>query len=129
MKIEHTAYQVESPVEVARWYVEHLGLVIKRSQSVEPFGHFLADEADSSMLEFYRNPSVGVPDYWRIDPAQLHLAFSAANVTEVRERLIAAGATPVGDVGGNDLGDQFAMLRDPWGLPVQLVRRQRPMIE
>jgi hypothetical protein len=25
-------------------------------------------------------------------------------------------------------GDVFAMLRDPWGIPLQLVRRKQPMI-
>ena len=39
-----------------------------------------------------------------------------------------AGATPVGDVESNDVGDEVAMLRDPWGIPVQLVRRRERMI-
>ena len=47
MKIEHTAYQVADPPAAARWYVEHLGLTIKRSQDASPFGHFLADEGDA----------------------------------------------------------------------------------
>ena len=42
--------------------------------------------------------------------------------------LIAAGATAVGDVMTNDQGDQVAMLRDPWGVAVQLVRRERAML-
>jgi hypothetical protein len=39
-----------------------------------------------------------------------------------------AGATPVGDVQSNDAGDVVAMLRDPWGIAVQLVRRRAAMI-
>ena len=35
---------------------------------------------------------------------------------------------PVGDVEANDVGDEVAMLRDPWGIPVQLVRRRERMI-
>ena len=45
VKIEHTAYQVEDPVALARWYVAHLGMTVKRSQHTSPFGHFLADSA------------------------------------------------------------------------------------
>lgn len=128
MKLEHTAYQVEDPPAVARWYVEHLGLTVKRAQTAVPFGCFLADDGDAVMLEFYRQPHLAVPDYRTLDPLILHLAFWADDVRGVRARLIAAGATAVGDVVTNDQGDQVAMLRDPWGLPVQLVRRERAML-
>ena len=128
MKIEHTAYQVDDPVALARWYVTHLGMTIKRAQTASPFGHFLADDGDSVMLEFYANPRVPQPDYRAMDPLLLHIAFSADDVPATRSRLIAAGATPEGDVQQNDAGDVLAMLRDPWGLAVQLVSRRSPMI-
>ena len=128
MKIEHTAYQVEDPVALARWYVEHLGMTVKRAQTASPFGHFLADDGDAVMLEFYANPKVAVPDYRRMDPLVLHIAFSADDVAAARARLMVAGATPVGDVQQTDAGDVVAMLRDPWGLAVQLVRRRTAMI-
>jgi glyoxylase I family protein len=63
-----------------------------------------------------------------MDPLLLHLAFRANDVAAERARLIAAGATPVGDVMTNETGDTVAMLRDPWGLAVQLVKRIDPMI-
>lgn len=128
MKIEHTAYQVADPAALARWYVEHLGLTIKRSQEASPFGHFLADDGDAVMLEFYRQPHLPVPDYQSADPLILHLAFWADDVPATRARLMRAGATVVGDVIRNDQGDEVAMLRDPWGIPVQLVRRERAML-
>jgi glyoxylase I family protein len=128
VKIEHTAYQVEDPVALAKWYVAHLGMTIKRAQTASPFGHFLADDGDAVMLEFYANPKVAQPAYRQMDPLMLHLAFRADDVAATRARLIAAGATPVGDIQQNDDGDTLAMLRDPWGLAVQLVRRKTPMI-
>lgn len=128
MKIEHTAYQVADPVSLARWYVTHLGMTVKRAQTAPPFGHFLADDGDAVMLEFYAYPRLAVPDYRAMDPLVLHLAFSADDVAATRARLIAAGATPEGDVQQTEAGDVLAMLRDPWGLPVQLVRRRAPMI-
>ncbi len=91
MKIEHTAYQVEDPVAVARWYVEHLGLTVKRAQNERPFGQFLADDGDTVMLEFYNNPKVRVPDYRAIDPLILHIAFWTDDVEATRARLLAAG--------------------------------------
>ena len=128
MKIEHAAYQVEDPVTVARWYVTHLGLTVKRAQKERPFGHFLADEGDAVMLEIYNHPKATVPDYRKMDPLVLHIAFSTPDVSGTRQRLVAAGATVVGDIQVNDAGDQLAMLRDPWGLAIQLVARKEQLL-
>jgi catechol 2,3-dioxygenase-like lactoylglutathione lyase family enzyme len=128
MKIEHTAYQVADPVALARWYVEHLGLSVKRSQSESPFGQFLADDGDAVMLEFYNNPKAAVPDYRAIDPLVLHIAFWSDDVPATRARLLAAGATPEGDLVVTPAGDTVAMLRDPWGLAIQFVHRAARMI-
>lgn len=128
MKIEHAAYQVEDPVSVAEWYVEHLGLRVKRSQAERPWGYFLADDGDGVMIEIYNNPKAPVPDYRSLDPLLLHLAFYTDDVAGTRQRLIAAGATPVGDIATNDVGDRLAMLRDPWGFAIQFVTRTTRMI-
>ena len=128
MKIEHVALQVSDPVALSRWYVEHLGLTVKRAQTESPFGHFLGDDGDAVMLEFYGYPDLPVPDYFRMEPLLLHVAFNVDDVAATRSRLIGAGAAPVGDVQVNDVGDKVAMLRDPWGIPVQLVRRRVRMI-
>jgi glyoxylase I family protein len=128
MKIEHTAYQVGDPVAVAAWYVEHLGLTVKRAQAERPFGQFLADDGDAVMLELYNNPAVGVPDYKAIDPLVLHIAFWTDDVEATRARLLAAGATAEGEAVVTPAGDHVAMLRDPWGMAIQFVHRARPMI-
>lgn len=128
MKIEHAAYQVGDPVRVANWYVQHLGMTLKRAQDVAPFGRFLADDGDSVMLEFYYNPAVPLPDYATIDPLVLHLAFATGDIVGTRERLLSAGATAMGDITTSPVGDRLAMLRDPWGFAVQLVTRAAPMI-
>jgi len=128
LKIEHTAYQVDDPVAFARWYVENLGMTVKRAQDESPFGQFLADDGDAVMLEVYNNPRVTTPDYRAMDPLVLHLAFRTDDVAATRARLIGAGATAVGEVQETPSGDIVAMLRDPWGLAVQLVHRRAPMI-
>lgn len=128
MKIEHTAYQVADPVAMARWYVDHLGLTVKRAQHEPPFGQFLADDGDAVMLEVYNTSKVPVPDYRAIDPLILHLAFWTDDVLATRARLLSAGATAEGDAVVTPAGDHVAMLRDPWGLALQLVHRASPMI-
>jgi catechol 2,3-dioxygenase-like lactoylglutathione lyase family enzyme len=128
VKIEHVAFQVPDPVALADWYVEHLGLRIKRSTGAPGHARFLADDGDAVMIEVYNNPAVSTPDYRVADPLVLHLAFHVADVATTRERLLAAGATADGEVVVSDAGDHLAMLRDPWGLAIQLVRRRNPMI-
>ena len=127
MKLEHTAFQVSHPVEMAQWYVRHLGMVIKRAQTAPPFGHFLSDASGTAMLELYNNPSIPVPDYRALDPLAVHIAFVADDIDATRARLLAAGATAEGVVDTTPVGDKVTMLRDPWGLALQLVKRSTPM--
>lgn len=128
MKIEHTAYQVRDPASVARWYVAQLGMTVKRAQSEAPFVHFLADDGNTVMLEFYNNPAVEVPNYHELHPFVFHLAFATDDVGGTRGRLVGAGATPEGEITVTPAGDELAMLRDPWGLPLQILKRKVPMI-
>ena len=128
MRIEHLAYQTPDPVAAANWYVANLGFSIARQVDAVPFARFLKDSSGGVMLEIYNNPDAPIPDYAAMDPLVLHLAFVSDNVQADRRRLIAAGATPVGDVTIAPNGDKLAMLRDPWGLAIQLARRADPML-
>ena len=127
MNIEHFAYQVEHPAAAADWYIEHLGFSVKKSADAPVPVRFLADSSGCIMIEIYNNPKVTVPDYASMDPLLLHLAFSCDQVPETVARLQAAGATLVS--GPEHInGDELAMLRDPWGLAIQLCNRKSPMI-
>ena len=128
MDIEHMGYQVPDPVGAARWYVENLGFRVTRSFGEPAYALFLADSSDHVMIEIYRNPKAPMPDYRSMDSLVLHLALECQDVEGVRARLLAAGATAEGEVVLAPNGDVLAMLRDPWGFPIQLVRRASPMI-
>ena len=128
MRIEHVAFNVSEPAEMAAWYVEHLGMTIRREVGKSPFMHFLADDGGNVMLEIYRQPHLRVPDYRETDPLQAHVAFVSEDVNADRDRLLAAGATPVGEVQSTPAGDTLAMLRDPWGFAIQLVQRAERML-
>jgi uncharacterized glyoxalase superfamily protein PhnB len=58
----------------------------------------------------------------------LHLAFISEDMQADRNRLLAAGATAVGDIAVTPAGDHLAMVRDPWGFCIQLAQRAEPMI-
>jgi catechol 2,3-dioxygenase-like lactoylglutathione lyase family enzyme len=128
MKIEHVALNVSEPTQAAKWYTENLGMTIVKGLDKSPFTHFLADSSGQVMVEFYNNPLAPVPDYYSIHPLTLHIAFLVDNMEATRARLMAAGARAEGDISSYDNGDQLAMLRDPWGVTIQLAKRGRPMI-
>ena len=125
MRLEHIALQVPAPIEMAAWYVKHLGLTVVR-ENAEPPCRFLSDRpggfSEGSMIELYRNDAVDVPDYAAVDPLHLHLAFVSEAIDSDVERLKAAGATLVRRHDDPN-GDAIAMLRDPWSVPLQLVQR------
>lgn len=125
MKFEHFALNVPEPVAQARWYVEHLGFTVARKRDDAPFMHFLADETGRIVLELYRNPKAAIPDYTAMEPLTFHLAVVSADAAGDRARLEEAGATLLFEDPQSD-GSLMIMLRDPWGVPLQLCQRATP---
>jgi catechol 2,3-dioxygenase-like lactoylglutathione lyase family enzyme len=121
MKLEHIAFNVAAPIQAAQWYVEHLGMNVVWKRADAPFTHFLADESGQITLEFYNNPPDQVPNYAEMNPLLLHIAFVSNDPAHDKAKLLAAGATLVSDENAN--GFHLVMLRDPWGLPLQLCKR------
>jgi len=128
IRFEHIGLNVADPVKAAQWYVDHLGMKILREGPAPANARFVGDAGWNMMFEFYHNPPDAVPDYASMDPLLLHIAFFVDDVDAVRAGLIAAGATAVGDATTTPAGDRIAMLRDPWGLAIQFVRRADPML-
>src|SRR6185312_362374 len=124
MKLEHFALQVPDPVAMADWYVKHLGCTIARAGGEPSHGRFLS--VGGVLLEIYRNPKAPVPDYKSIDPLLLHLAFASQNLKADRDRLVQAGARLADDISTTPTGDELMMLRDPWDVALQFVKRAEP---
>jgi len=128
MRVEHVAFNVEDPLEMARWYVEHLGFEVKRRVMQAPWAHFLVDSSGSTMIEIYGNRDVPTSDYHNMHPGTLHMAFVSDDIQTDIDRLTAAGAKLEGGIADLPGGDTMAFVRDPWGLTLQLVKRQEVML-
>jgi predicted enzyme related to lactoylglutathione lyase len=127
MRIEHLALNVSDPVNMAAWYARNMGWTIRRAETAPPFAQFIADSSGEVMLELYNNTAAAVPDYAGMNPLVLHVAFVCGpEIDAVRQRLLAAGAADAGGIIVTPLGDRLAMLRDPWGLAIQLCHRKNP---
>jgi len=127
MKLEHFALNVEAPLAMAQWYVENLEMRIVKQNSAAPYTTFLADDSGRIMIEIYTNPADEVPPYRQMNPLLVHLAFVSENPAYDKDRLITAGATLESDQQLED-GSHLVMLRDPWGLALQLCKRGTPML-
>ena len=125
---EHAAINVADPEAMAAWYGEHLGVTVLRKGDPPDLMHFLADAGGRVFLEIYRALPDQVPDYAEMHPLVLHLAFATDDAEATVASLVAAGATALGPARPNAAGDVMAMLRDPWGLAVQLCQRKEPMV-
>lgn len=113
---------------MADWYVKHLGFTIARSGGEPSHARFLKDSSELVMIEIYRNPAATIPDYKKADPLLMHLAYLSDSPAADRDRLVRGGATMVDDLMTTPSGDAIIMLRDPWGVPIQLVKRAEPML-
>ncbi|MDR2862956.1 MAG: VOC family protein [Puniceicoccales bacterium] len=129
MVIEHVAFQHPDPAAAAEWYSKHLGLRIARASTGPAQARFLADSAGRTVLEIYNNAAAPVPDYPAQSPLVLHVAFLSADLAADTARLVAAGAKAVEAPAATPSGDTLAMLRDPWGIPLQLVSRAKPLVD
>ncbi len=128
MQIEHLGLDVADPAAMADWYVKHLGMRVVLAKDEPLPVRFIADSANHVMIEIYANPAVKPLDYRPIDPLVIHLAFLSKDVKADYERLLAAGATCATEPKVLPTGDEIAIVRDPWGFAVQLVKRRKPMI-
>jgi catechol 2,3-dioxygenase-like lactoylglutathione lyase family enzyme len=128
MKFEHFALNVPDATATSLWYENHLGLTVVKKMEESPFMTFMADDSGTVMLEIYTNPKGETLDFTAFHPLAVHLALVSENPTEDMNRLIKAGATLFSDDIHPD-GSHLIMLRDPWGICLQLCKRAMPMLK
>jgi glyoxylase I family protein len=126
LRLEHVALNVTDPVAIAAWYVSNLGMRVVHKVDAPPHIHFLLDANGKTILELYYHSAARVPDYAAMSPLELHVAFTTDDPDGDRDALVGGGATLV-DERQLDDGSRLVMLRDPWGLALQLVKRATPL--
>lgn len=128
IRLEHVALNVEDPPAMAKWYSDNLGMKVVRKGPPPANMRFISDAGGNMMLELYNNPPDEVPDYPSMNPLSLHIAFMVDDVKAIIKKLIAAGATMAVDLNTTEAGDEIVILRDPWGVPIQFLKRAKPML-
>ena len=127
MQFEHFALNVPDPRAMANWYTEHCQMRIVMALDKPPHTRFLADATGRVVMELYCNERAAVPDYSAQHPLIFHHALKVDDPNTVTEALVAAGATRFEEVKLDD-GTHLVMLRNPWGVPLQLCKRARDLV-
>ncbi|GEM_PF-1627889 len=127
LKTEHLALDVSSPEDTAEWWCRNLGFQIVVKQTKPPFAIFIREAQGHFAIELYRAADLpDAPDYFQQDPLQFHVAFLTEDMDADIARLTDAGATLVSRM--TIQGSELTMMRDPSGIPIQLVRREQPVL-
>ena len=126
MVFEHFAINVADPRAMRDWYCENLGLRVVWEMEQAPYMMFLADSTGRVVCEFYHRPEFQITDFSASHQLTFHVAFESADAGSDKARLMEKGATFVEEVKTGD-GSHIVMLRDPWGMPLQLCQRTKKL--
>lgn len=121
---EHIAINVPDRDRAEKWYTEQLGLTVARS--VPGSMCFLADRSGRVVFELYSNLNHPPMSFDPLHPLTFHIAFLVDDVAGEADRLVEAGASVVEPMKTVN-GDTMVMLRDPFGMGLQLMKRGKPM--
>ena len=127
MTFEHFALNVSKSVEMGQWYIDNCEMKLVKSMDKYPFTRFLADKSGQIVLEIYSNTSQRIPEYNKQHPLEFHFALKVDNPMVAKNKLIEAGAKVEEEIKLDD-GSHLIMLRDPFGIPLQLVKRGKPLV-
>jgi len=126
---EHLAFNLSDSKAKAKWFTENLGMIIKREGKAPSYGMFISDSGENMMLELYQQKDYPVIGFDSLSHMTIHLAFMTDNIEAVKEKLLNTGAKVVEDITKTASGDFVLMMRDPFGMPTQFVKRANPMLK
>ena len=119
MKIEHVAIDVPDPEAFKAWWCENLGFRLSSNPG------FIMDDTGVTGLEVYRTGETpAAPDYAAMNSMTFHVAFVSDDVKADVDRLVAAAAK-LEQLKLDSPAFHMAILRDPWGVAIQLCRREK----
>ncbi len=106
---------------------KNLGFTKTYERDDETHTTFIVDASGRVAIELYRaKTQPQAPDYANMDPLTLHFGFTSTDVDADIERLVKAGATLV--THDKNPGFDGAMMRDPSGIPIQFVKREKSIL-
>jgi glc operon protein GlcG len=126
---EHFAFNVQDAESIGKWYIKNLKMQLMREATKPNYNCFLADAGKHYMIELFDSKEFPYMDLNKLNTTAFHLAFMVKDISSIKEKLLSLKCSLIEDIKTTQSGDKVLMLRDPWGLPIQFVERQKPMLE
>ncbi len=121
MVFEHYALNVKDPHRISDWYCTHMGSSEALRKDEAPYTVFLADRVGRIFCELYSNPQGGYLDFYDTHHLTFHMAFVSQDAVGDMNRLLEVGCSLVEEIKSDE--HHLVMLRDPFGIPLQLCQR------
>jgi catechol 2,3-dioxygenase-like lactoylglutathione lyase family enzyme len=130
MRLEHVGILVKDAFAMADWYEKHLGFrTLRKGTGPVTSGVFVTDDAGKVALELITHKEIAAPDYAGLSALQMHLAIVSVDPDEDRTRLEKVGATFIEETPMAQPGEKLYLMRDPWGVALQLIKRNAPLVD
>jgi glyoxylase I family protein len=127
MKIEHIGLCIENPISAAEWWVANLGFRFLRKLGTDAGGAAFIADHQGTVLEFAKLEEVPSLDLGKLEFIQLHFALECQDTMEEARRLEKVGAILVGESPRNAYKNEKLIIKDPWGICIQLIHREDPL--
>ena len=124
MKLEHIGLIIEHPISTAEWWVANLGFEWIRKLGTDDGGAAFITDQQGTVIEFAKLEEVPSLDLNGLKFIQLHFAIECDDTVREAERLVKLGAVMVGESPRNVYPNEKLIIRDPWGICIQLINRQ-----
>jgi glyoxylase I family protein len=121
--IEHIGFVIRNPGPAADWYHAHLGFAVLRKAEDNSVA-FIREPGTGLIFELIGSKDIRPVDADLSHPLQAHIAVKSDDLDADRQRLTDAGATFVMDCKTDDPDARVCILKDPFGLYLQLARRK-----
>ena len=122
-RIEHIGFVINNPCEAADWYHMNLGFKVLRKAANNSVA-FIQESNSGLIFELIGNPDIHPIDADLTHPLQVHIAIKSENIHDDKQRLMNAGASFVMDCQTDDPNARVCILKDPFGLNLQLAQRK-----
>lgn len=121
---EHLALNVRDQKAVEDWYIANMGFAILGSNSGG--AGFLADASGRPVFELFSRTDIPYFDAEATPSLSIHIAYECSDIEGTTRKLLHAGATEDIPFAVSPEGDELVMLRDPFGITIQLINRANP---
>ena len=128
MKIEHIGLLSSAPIQMGHWYNKHLGFKIIIEDGTDAEGVIFIKDDSGTVIEIGNLSGISPVEFRSHHPLSIHLAVECSSPENKAKCLVEAGAELIGESLKNAYKGEKILVRDPWGLTIQLINRKTKFV-